>query len=232
MQKKIENIYSEVVGTYETVNHVLTFGLDRAWRRRTARLSARPGGSRWLDVCSGTGEMAENLIRLAPKNVHLTAVDGSASMLAAAKQKPSLKPISLCVSDVDRLPFPSASFDLLTISFATRNINPDRQGLSSYLKEFHRVLKPGGYFINLETSQPRNPFVKQLFHLYIRIAVKPVGIFFSGSRAGYDYLAYTLPRFYSAPELSELIESAGFDRVEYQRLFWGVAAIHSGMKPL
>jgi len=232
MQKKIEDIYSEVVGTYEIVNHFLTFGLDRTWRRRAARLSARSGGSRWLDVCCGTGEMAENLIRFAPKNVHLTAVDGSLSMLAAAKRKPSLGPIALCVSDVNHLPFPSGSFDLITISFATRNINPDRRGLSSYLKEFHRILKPGGYFINLETSQPRNPLLKRLFHFYIRIAVKPVGVFFSGSRAGYGYLAYTLPRFYSASELSELIESAGFYCVEFQSLFWGVAAIHSGMKPL
>lgn len=231
MKKGIRKIYSEVAGTYETVNHILTFGLDRRWRRKAARTAASAGGMHWLDVCSGTGEMAQNLIRRAPQDARITAVDGSLSMLAAAGRKPELKTAVLCVADVGSLPFPPGSFDLLTISFAARNLNPHAQGLTAYLTEFHRVLKPGGLFVNLETSQPRNPLVKRLFHLYVRWAVKPVGILFSGSRAGYSYLAYTLPRFYPAPELSGLMENAGFRQIEFSRLFLGVAAIHSGIKP-
>lgn len=232
MKKSIDKIYSEVAGTYEIVNHILTFGLDRLWRRKAAHIAASSGGAHWLDVCSGTGEMAQNLIRRAPQHVRMTAVDGSLSMLAAAGRKPMLKTAVLCVADVGFLPFPPCSFDLITISFATRNLNPHEQGLTAYLQEFCRVLKPGGLFINLETSQPRIPLLKRLFHLYVRWAVKPVGILFSGSRAGYSYLAYTLPRFYSAPELSRLMKNAGFQQIKFSRLFLGVAAIHSGIKPM
>jgi len=232
MKKGIVKIYSEVAGTYEIVNHILTFGLDRVWRRKAAGMAVSAGGALWLDVCSGTGEMAENLICRAPEKTRVTALDGSLPMLAAAGRKSSLSQAVFCVSDVGRLPFPSCSFDLITISFATRNINPNRHELTAYLKEFCRVLKPGGLFINLETSQPRNHLLKSFFHFYVRCAVKPVGILFSGSQAGYSYLAYTLPRFYPAPELSTLIEKAGFDHVAFRRLFLGVAAIHTGIKPL
>jgi demethylmenaquinone methyltransferase/2-methoxy-6-polyprenyl-1,4-benzoquinol methylase len=128
------------------------------------------------------------------------------------------------------LPFADQSLDLITISFATRNINLSKDTLIQTFAEFHRVLRPGGRFVNLETSQPTSSIVRRGFHLYIKLFVRSIGAFISGSRAGYAYLAHTMPRFYPAEELADLMRQAGFHQVTYQKMFLGVAAIHLGIK--
>lgn len=230
MKKGIQKLYSDVARTYELVNHVLTFGLDRVWRSKAARVASRKGGTHWLDVCSGTGEMALNLSRLAHKNGKIISVDFSSPMLARGREKRYIPNLSPVIAEASFLPFPDNTFDLVTISFATRNINPNKNVLCNHLQEFLRVLKPGGYFVNLETSQPSSRIVKHLFHLYIKLAVKPLGYLLSGSRAAYSYLASTIPRFYDPQELSSIIKEAGFSRITHQSLFFGAAAIHSAQK--
>ena len=219
-----------MVKTYELVNHVLTFGLDIIWRRKAARLASRKGGFRWLDVCSGTGEMALNLSRLAEKRVKIVSVDFCTPMLERGKEKRKIPNLSLVLADAVCLPFPDNTFDIVTISFATRNINPRREVLIDHLKEFCRVLKPGGSFINLETSQPSVRMIQVFFHLYVKLAVKPLGYFISGSKAGYTYLSSTIPRFYPPEEFSSIIREAGFSQVTHRLLFFGAAAIHSAQK--
>ncbi len=228
-QKNLQKIFSEVAATYERVNHVLTLGMDRRWRKKAARVAAKSGGGIWLDVCSGTGEMAQNLARLAPAGTNIIALDFNPAMLDKAGQKP-LPYVSFVLADVKYLPFPSDRFDLIIISFATRNINLSRDILRDTFGEFRRVLRPGGRFVNLETSQPRLSPVRKFFRLYIRALVKPVGYSLSGSKAGYAYLSSTIPRFYGAEELSRLLERAGFRAVIFQRLFFGAAAIHTAIK--
>jgi demethylmenaquinone methyltransferase/2-methoxy-6-polyprenyl-1,4-benzoquinol methylase len=102
--------------------------------------------------------------------------------------------------------------------------------LVAHLKEFYRVLKPGGYFINLETSQPSLGIIKRLFHLYVKLAVKPLGFFLSGSKVAYRYLAYTIPRFFPPEKFSSVLQEAGFARVSHRSLFLGVSAIHTAVK--
>ncbi|MFW6134700.1 MAG: ubiquinone/menaquinone biosynthesis methyltransferase [Elusimicrobiota bacterium] len=230
MKKGIVKIYDEVAPTYELINHILTFGLDLIWRKRTARMAAKIGRSRLLDVCCGTGELARNIAALAREKTELYGVDGSFTMIFHAKNKKHLGNVHFTIAEAGSLPFPDHSFDLITISFSARNLNPDPQAMLSYLREFCRILKPGGNFINLETSQPPLKFIKKLYHLYIRLVIKPVGYFISGSRAGYDYLSYTMPRFYAAPEFSALCLKAGFSKIRHRLLFLGVAAIHSAKK--
>jgi demethylmenaquinone methyltransferase/2-methoxy-6-polyprenyl-1,4-benzoquinol methylase len=230
VRKGIQRIFSDVVKTYELVNHVLTFGLDIIWRRKAARLASRNGGSHWLDVCSGTGEMALNLSRQANKRVKIVSVDFCPPMLERGKEKRNIPDLSPVLADAVCLPFPDETFDIVTISFATRNINPRKDVLIDHLKEFCRVLKPGGSFINLETSQPSVKMIQTLFHLYIKLTVKPLGYFISGSKAGYDYLSFTIPRFYPSEEFSSIIKEAGFSQVTHRPLFLGVAAIHSAKK--
>jgi demethylmenaquinone methyltransferase/2-methoxy-6-polyprenyl-1,4-benzoquinol methylase len=231
MNKGVQKIFAQVPHTYELINHILTFGMDIVCRKKAARLAASEGGARWLDVCSGTGEMAANLARLSRNGTEVYAADFSQPMLAMARKKPEAEKIEFVLSDVGALPFPDGSFDAITISFATRNINPSPAGLAAYLKEFNRVLRPGGRFINLETSQPNSKLLQKLMHLYVKIAVKPIGGTISGSKAGYAYLSHTVPRFYPAEEFAGIIGSAGFGPVEFKRLFFGIIAIHTGRKP-
>ncbi len=229
MRKGVQKIFSEVAETYELVNHVLTLGLDMRWRKKAARLAARAGGSLWLDICSGTGEMALYLSRLANEGVRVVSVDFCRPMMVQAMKR-NMPNILFIQADAGRLPFPDRTFDLITISFATRNIAPNLEVLTDHLKEFHRLLKPGGCFLNLETSQPSSRIMRRLFRLYISLAVKRVGTFLSGSRAGYSYLAYTIPRFFPPDEFCSILRRAGFGRATYRAFLFGVCAIHTAWK--
>jgi len=230
MKIAIQKIFSEVSKTYELVNHVLTFGLDVVWRKKAAREAAQVGGTFWLDVCSGTGEMAQNLSSLASRKVKVVAVDFSPIMLTRLREKPQNQKISLALAEANCLPFANETFNLVTISFATRNINISREDLITHFKEFYRVLKPGGRFVNLETSQPRQKIIRRIFHLYVRLVVFPIGYLFSGSKAAYKYLSSTICRFYQPEELSQFLYEAGFHSVSFEPLFFGVSAIHTAFK--
>jgi demethylmenaquinone methyltransferase/2-methoxy-6-polyprenyl-1,4-benzoquinol methylase len=204
--------------------------MDILWRRQAAAVAARAAGENWLDVCSGTGDMAANLSRLAPNGTTVFAADFSLPMLSRARAREDCGRVRFVLSDVKTLPFPDDTFDLVTIAFATRNINLSRKKLTATLQEFNRVLKPGGRFVNLETSQPSSRLLRSLFHLFVRLFVKSVGSLISGSKAGYAYLSTTIPRFYTAEELSGIMEQAGFRIDNVRRLSLGVAAIHQGVK--
>lgn len=226
----IRAFYKEVPRTYEAVNHVLTLGLDAAWRRKAARWAAEGGGGAWLDVCSGTGEMAVYLRRLAPPGTRICASDFSPEMLAVARSKPEAAGIEFVEADVTRLPFQDASFDLVTISFAVRNIAVTREHFRDALREIQRVLKPGGRCVSVETSRPRSRVVRGLYHAYVRAAVRPLGQAISGARAPYAYLSRSIPRFCTADEYAGLLKEAGFSAVEVRPVTMGVVAIHRAVK--
>jgi len=231
VRKGVQKIYAEVSASYELVNHVLTFGLDIFWRRKATRIAGCLGGGLWLDVCSGTGEMAHALARSARGEAAVVAADFSFPMLERARKKRGRPGLSFVLAEAGALPFPDDSFDLVTVAFATRNLSLRPPVLLAYLGEFLRVLKPGGSLLNLETSQPENRFVRRLFHLYVAAAVHPVGSFLSASRSGYRYLAHTIPRFYGAEDFTRMLEEAGFHAVECRRLLAGIAAVHVARKP-
>lgn len=230
MNTAIQKIFSEVPRTYELVNHILTGGLDILWRREGVHTAASGGGKRWIDLCTGTGETAAYLRRTAPEGVKVMGADFSRPMLAEAARKPEGKRIPFVVADVGCLPFRSGSFDVATISFATRNINLSRAKLTQTFGEFRRILGQNGRFINVETSQPPNRIIRSIVHAYIALFVKPLGMLISGSRQGYAYLASTIPRFYEADELSAILREAGFSDVTYKRMTLGVAAVHRAVK--
>ncbi len=143
MRKGIQKIFSEAAETYELVNHVLTFGFDILWRKKAAKEGIRAGGFLWLDVCSGTGEMALNLSRLADEKVKIVSTDFCHPMIAKAREKRKIPNLSFVLAESVQLPFADMTFNLVTISFATRNIYPNKRELVAHLREFHRVLKPG-----------------------------------------------------------------------------------------
>ncbi|MFW9838861.1 MAG: class I SAM-dependent methyltransferase, partial [Candidatus Thorarchaeota archaeon] len=200
MSKGVLKVFSEVAHLYEVVNHVLTMGLDIPWRKRASQVAASGGGTLWLEVCSGTGEMAANLRKLAGPETKIVVSDFSLPMITRVREKGELIAAAISLADSKRLPFPDDTFDLVVISFATRNITPTRKRLVEFLREFLRVLKPGGRFINLETSQPSSTPIRIAFRLYAKQVVKLVGRIISGSKTGYAYLAHTVSRFFNADE--------------------------------
>ena len=230
MNKKICTLFSELHKTYEITNHLLTWWLDIYWRRSVAGEACKSGAKRYLDVCCGTGEMASNLKRGAENDALIVALDFNFQMLQTAASKEQSNKISFIRADAALLPFRDASFDTITISFATRNLNTDAGNLNKCLIDFRRVLKPDGKFINLETTQPRSAFIRYFFHLYVKIFIKPVGTLISGSKAGYVYLSRTIPRFYSAEELVKILRDSGFSSVKSKRFFPGIVAMHESIK--
>ncbi len=230
VRRPLRELYTELADTYERTNRILTLGLDRVWRRKGARRAARDGGGVWLDVCSGTGEMAQTLSRIAPAGTRIVALDFSLPMLSYARMKSMAVPTSFILGDVKRLPLAEASVDLVTVSFATRNLHLSRDVLIATFREFRRVLKPGGRFMNLETSQPRRGITRALFHAYAAVVVKRLGHRLSGSRAGYAYLSASMRSFYGAGELAAILGEAGFAPVKITPLLFGAAAIHLAAK--
>lgn len=230
MDSYLEKIYSEIPGRYETVNHVLTLGFDRPWRRRAARLAARGGGGRWIDLCCGTGEMTALLRDLAGRERRLFAADVSMPMLSRARGKGEMDEVHFVLSDVDALPFPDASFDLVTVAFAARNLDRGGDTLLDSFREILRVLRPGGRFVNLETSQPQNPLARMLFRLYVSLTVRSVGGAIGGYGRGYTYLSNSILRFHSRGQLSRVLREAGFSEVESIPMLLGAAAVHVAVR--
>jgi demethylmenaquinone methyltransferase/2-methoxy-6-polyprenyl-1,4-benzoquinol methylase len=230
IRKGVQKIYTEVARTYELVNHVLTLGLDIRWRKKAAQAAVQKGGNRWLDICCGTGEMAQNLSKLSEDGVKIFAADFSLPMLKKAMNKRNADNLIPIIAEAGCLPFPDKSLDLVAISFATRNLNPKREILITYMQEFSRILKPGGHFVNLETSKPSTKMIRWLFHFYVKRIVSTLGWILSGSKAGYRYLSFTIPRFYAPEEFARILRQSGFSEVEYQKFLLGISALHVAKK--
>ena len=225
MSKRIRQLFAEVPKTYELVNHILTFGLDILWRKKAASRAAVGSGDVWLDVCTGTGEMAGYLERYRRHNPFVIGGDFCLPMLEEAHRKRKDCSITWLGTDAARLPFRDSAIDLITVAFGTRNLHTSRQALLTTFREFRRVLKPGARFVIVETSQPSSALVRWAFHTYVRLFVKPVGQAISGSEGGYSYLSQTIRAFYGSEELRELLLESGFSTVSVQRLLFGIGAI-------
>jgi demethylmenaquinone methyltransferase/2-methoxy-6-polyprenyl-1,4-benzoquinol methylase len=230
MSTTIQSFFTEAARTYEMVNHLLTFGLDILWRRRVAKSSTLSGVRRVLDVCSGTGETAVYLKRFGGARVEVCAVDFSIDMLAVARRKPDAMRLHFALGDAYNLPFPDSSFDIVTISYATRNLKTSHQALVCALAEFYRVLRPGGLFINLETSQPSSATIRTAFHLYVKYGVRWIGQTLSGSSKSYQYLSSSVRRFYNPEQLATAIRDAGFTTVTFSKFLYGSFAVHYAKK--
>jgi demethylmenaquinone methyltransferase / 2-methoxy-6-polyprenyl-1,4-benzoquinol methylase len=225
---KLQAIFTEVAPTYERANRILTLGFDRLWRRAAARRAVRGGGALYLDACCGTGNMAEELARRLPAGARVVAVDFNPAMMAGLRDKTAFGRNGAAVrADVGRLPFRPGTFDRVTISFATRNINVSPEILRNTLGEFRRVLKSGGLFVQVETSRPPFGPIRRAYFALVRRFVRPLGRFVSGSDAGYAYLASTIPRFYAPEDLAGILRQAGFAEVSFERRLFGAVAVHT-----
>ena len=232
MNKAIQQYFADIPGAYELINHLITFGLDSLWRRNVTAKAALCRQGNWLDICSGTGQLARSLSKLELDDTRIIACDFSYPMLnhAVRKAGAGFQSIEYVLGDALDLPFPDNSFELITIAFATRNLNAMKGHLHRAYSEFQRVLKSGGTFINVETSQPSNKLIKSIYHQYVKFSVLPVGRLFSGSSGSYRYLSHSIRHFHSSPELTEKLLEAGFSRVSADSKLFGVVAIHTAVK--
>lgn len=225
----VRNMFAGVAPRYDLLNHVLTFNIDRGWRklliRRVRPVLAR-SGARILDLCCGTGDVLIELQR-ATKNPVLGG-DFCHPMLVAARDKIAARGYTpeLFEGDAMQLPFRDDSLDLITISFGFRNFVNYAGGL----KELLRVLRPGGTLAILECSHPRGWFMKRAHGFYSRKLVPWIGGLLSGSTAAYQYLPDSVEKFPQAEQLGDLMREAGFRDVRFELLTSGVAAFHFGGK--
>lgn len=230
MSQGVQQLYCRITRTYELLNHIMTFGADISWRKQA--IDSIPDNSnhiRCLDICTGTGDMARLLSKRFNHNTTIIGADFSQPMLLRAIDNSSLS-VKYINTEAQILPFTDNSFDLVTISFATRNLRTNESHLKKCLTEFYRIIKPRGMFIHLETSQPDSALYRWLFYRYVKACIKPIGGLISGSGKAYAYLSQTIPKFYPPKELSKIISESGFNKVEYKPLWGGIAAIHIGTK--
>lgn len=229
----IRRIFERVHRRYRLVNYLLTMGLDRRWRRRAARIAAEEAsGGRWLDACTGTGDMAFRLSEAAPEGTSVYGLDFTMPMIRTALEDPRSEEVDFVLGNTATLPFRESSFDLVTVSFSTRNMNLSLEALTGAFREFRRVLRPGGLFLNLETSQPSSAVIRRAFHLLVGLYVAPVGRMVSGAGEAYRYLSGSIPRFYDPGKLASIMKEAGFVEISFLPMTMGAVALHRGRKPV
>ncbi len=230
----LHSMFTAVPPCYDLVNRIVTLGMDKRWRRLAAQACIEVKPRRVLDIGCGTGDLTINVARLAIKDTEVIGLDYSPPMLEKARQKAEKagvgKKVRFFEGEASHLPFPNASFDVTAISFAFRNLTYKNPECLPHLAEVLRVLKTGGRYVIVESSQPENGFIRACFHLYLRAFVMPVGIILSGNKGAYRYLAESARRYYSPREIRDLLLKAGFREVRYRPLFFGAAGIHVALK--
>ena len=227
--RAVREMFSGIAGKYDLLNHILSVNIDKRWRRvvreKVGAVLDDPAAV-VLDVACGTGDLSLELKRNA--KARIIGSDFCHPMLAIAKDKTdeAKELIPYIEGDAMRLPFADSTFDAVTIAFGLRNLSNFKDGLT----ELGRILKPGGKLAVLEFSSPVIPGFRGLFNFYFTKILPRIGGIVSGSQGAYEYLPDSVSKFPDQKKLVELMESAGFESVEYVNLTGGIAAIHCGVK--
>lgn len=225
----VRGMFGGIARQYDLLNHLLSFNLDRRWRRRTVdRVTAivRAPTARILDLCCGTGDVLIELERR--RGSPGIGADFCHPMLttAAGKIQRSRLRSPLFEADGLMLPLASSSLDAITIAFGFRNFANYNRGLAEML----RVLKPGGIAAILEFSQPGNAAFARVYNWFSTVLLPRVGGMISGSRQAYSYLPESIRKFPNAEQLAGRMREAGFQKVEYELMTFGAVALHVGWK--
>lgn len=205
-------MFDSAAASYSPLNRILTFGQDEIWRQAAVDIIEPHSGGRILDICTGTGDLALKLAK-GFSNLKIYALDYSENMLAAARKRAgpqNRQNLIIEEGDCANLEFDSGYFDYVTVSFGLRNLSYSRDNLIKALGEIYRVLKSGGRFIILETSQPANAFIRKFFHLYAAGVVPMAGRLISGKKEPYSYLGNSIVKFFDQDRLMDILVSAGF----------------------
>ena len=226
--RPLEKMFNDVPPTYDTINRLLTLGLDRRWRSKAATLVLAHNPTTILDLCTGTGDFALTIARMRVPQTRITGVDFSRPMLDRAEQKRArmgVESIDFVEGDASELSFETGEFDAVGISFAFRNLTYRNSLMSQALAEVRRVLKPGGVFVGVESSQPSSRLVRALRDVYVEIMAAKLGAAISGNKPAYRYLAASIKNFHTPDEITQLLRASGFPRVDHHQLLLGAAAV-------
>ncbi|MBM3782974.1 MAG: bifunctional demethylmenaquinone methyltransferase/2-methoxy-6-polyprenyl-1,4-benzoquinol methylase UbiE [Acidobacteria bacterium] len=221
----VRDMFARVAPRYDLLNHVLSLQIDKYWRattvKRVAAVLANPNAL-VMDLACGTGDLTWALGKNAKARV--LGSDFCHPMLTAARGKHAH---GLFEADALQLPIAAQCVDLITCAFGFRNFANYRRGMT----EFLRVLKPGGQVAILEFSTPPNAAFRAAYDFYSTRVLPKIGAALSGVPDAYTYLPESVKKFPAAPELASEFLAAGFQRVEYEYLTFGIAALHIARKP-
>lgn len=222
----VQRMFSDIAPRYDLLNRVLSVGIDRSWRRAAIeRLGwrRRPGGL-YLDLCAGTLDVAAALAGTPGFAGRVVGADFAEPMLRAGRAKGGGRALQPVVADALALPLANGSCDGAIVAFGIRNV----ADLDAVLTEVHRVLAPGASFVILEFSTPRVPLVRAVYRFYFHHVLPVIGRAVSGHPTAYQYLPESVRAFPEREVLATRMRAAGFTRVSWSALTFGIAAIHSG----
>jgi demethylmenaquinone methyltransferase / 2-methoxy-6-polyprenyl-1,4-benzoquinol methylase len=232
---QVREMFGSIAPRYDFLNHFLSASFDKLWRKRTARrFSAvlQNQDARVLDLCCGTGDLvfafaAENRKSRAA-GPQLIGADFALPMLKLARQKKAAEQskITFLAADALALPFPNASFDLISAAFGFRNLANYQLGL----REMLRLLRPGGALAILEFCEPKSGPLAALFRFYFTRILPVLGGAISGNKEAYSYLPGSVEKFPSPEILKGWMEQAGFHDVKYKRWTFGAVALHTAVR--
>lgn len=228
-REQVEQLFDNIAPTYDALNHTLSFGFDRAWRRKAIRSLAAYNPASVLDVATGTGDFALAIAREL-KLSQVTAVDISEGMMNVGREKAAREGLHDVVcfqkEDCSHLSFSDESFDAVSVTFGVRNF----ENLDACLCEIHRVLNMGGYLVLLELSYPHNRLWRFLFNIYSKVVMPVVGRLISGDDSAYTYLPETMAAFPQGEVMREILLKNGFSQVSFRRLTMGICTLYIAEK--
>lgn len=218
----IRDLFTRVAPRYDMLNCLMTGGMDTLWRREVISLiKIRPHGS-VLDLGTGTGDLARETLTQYPK-AQVTAADFTLEMMRIGKRSGTL---NFSAADAMNLPFKERTFDAIVSGFLMRNVND----VQKTLHEKHRVLKPGGRVVILDTTRPKKNWLSPFIKFHMHVTIPALGRMLSRYSEAYTYLPNSTETFLSAEELTVRMVAVGFRRVNFKRLMAGTIAIHWGEK--
>jgi demethylmenaquinone methyltransferase/2-methoxy-6-polyprenyl-1,4-benzoquinol methylase len=225
--ERVAGVFDSVASKYDVMNDVMSVGLHRIWKAFTVRQAQVRPGMKVLDIAGGTGDLAKAFAKQAGSTGEVWLTDINGSMLAAGRDRlldaGLTLPLAQC--DAEKLPFPSAHFDVVSVAFGLRNMTQKDVALA----EMQRVLKPGGRLLVLEFSRIWQPLAP-LYDAYSFSVLPWLGKKIAGDSDSYRYLAESIRMHPPQDELAKLMERAGFDSVKWFNLTAGVCALHVGTK--
>lgn len=227
-KEQVADMFDSISPKYDFLNHLLSGGIDIIWRKKAIRLLKNKGIKTVLDIATGTGDFAIETLKIQPDKI--IGVDISEGMLSFGKEKIKKlgleNKITLQVGDSENLPFEDKSFDAITVSFGVRNYENLEKGLTDML----RVLKPGGYCLILEFSNPKKFPMKQLYAFYSKYMLPILGKLISKDPAAYSYLPESVQAFPDGKDFLEIYQKVGYSKTEWIPMTGGICSIYLGRK--